>query len=386
MMPSTRELPPEIVVNPAEKTVIITPEVAQVFPDATEAFQKVDEAFSRDPESYLNRLEESLFSFRSSTGAEIDCSLIPGSSDEILVMWAPFSDSAPRSSAKEIYHYISGEKINKAKAAPNSWNQTTKSGVVAELLKATGKDMPVLTIYSPLPSVPHNAYTREEYKRIRRGDFSPSGRIVQEALEHAQDRLHGKKSETQLDEVHVHGASLGASTAIGTAYSFAKAVRTVTAQELIVAPKTVFPDLAARFTVRGTAGEASEREVDESLPKIPEPLLRQKIDSNGNELMMVGRMLQGMSKVSRLKGLTRPERNVTPYHIEHLAKQGTSVLLPLAEQSGLTHDTPNYLPQAGEQVLPVRATKGERTTHLIDEHVALTALIAVMHINKTRND
>lgn len=385
-MARASQLPSEILVNPDEKLVIVTPEVSQAFPGSEYAFKAVDDVFLDDPEKYLYNLEESLFSFRSSTGAQIDCSLIPGNSDEILVMWAPFSDSAPRSSAEDMYRYISGEKISKGRAAPNSWNQTTKSGVVAELLKATGRDIPVLTIFSPLPSVPHNAYTHEEYKQIRRGDFTSSGRVAAEALEHAQDQLHGKRSETQLGDIHVHGASLGASTAIGTANSFKRAVRTVTAQELIVAPKNVVPDLALRFTVKGTAGEASEEKIGPWFPQIAEPLLRQKIDSDGNEPMMVGRMLQGMSKVSRLKGLTRPGRNMVPRLIEGLAESGTSVLVPLAENSGLTHDTPNYLPDAGEHVLFVRATEGKRTTHLIDEHVALTALATVMHINQTRND
>lgn len=385
-MTHSMELPTEILVDPDEKLVMVTPELDRAFPAAEDAFRAVDVAFLCDPESYLHNLEESLFSFRSSTGAQIDCSLIPGNSDEMLVMWAPFSDSAPRSSAKDMYRYISGEKISKGKAAPNSWNQTTKSGVVAELLRATGQDMPVLTIFSPLPSVPHNAYTHEEYKQIRRGDFTASGRIVTEALEHAQDRLHGKMSETQIDAVHVQGASLGASTAIGTANSFKRAVKTVTAQELIVAPKNVVPDLALRFTVKGTVGDVSEQEVDKEWSHIAEPLLRQRIDGDGNELMMVGRMLQGMSKVSRLKGLTRPERNMVPRHIEKLAALGISAAVVLADNSGLTHDTPTYLPNAGERVLRVRATEGKRTTHLIDEHVALTALAVVMHINQTRND
>lgn len=293
-------------------------------------------------------------------------------------MWAPFSDSAPKSSAEEIYRYIAGESISKRQAAPNSWNQTTKSGVTHNLLQAIGKDMPVLTIYSPLPSVPHNAYTRQERKLVKQGDFTPSARIVEEAVAHAQERLHGKTSETQIDSYDMHGASLGASTAIGAAHSLKDQIRTVTAQELIIVPKHL-GSLAARFTVKSVhEGLAADRQQAGNIV-IDESAIRQAIDKNGSELMMVARTLQSICKPSRLKGLTGGDRNQTPRLIEELVENNVSVAVPLAEHSGLTHDTVNYLPQAGEQVITVRAIEGH-ATHLIDEHVALTALIAAAHI------
>ena len=381
--------PAEVFVDPSEKLVFLTPELVQFVPSTKKAFEAVDNVFTSEPEAHLKHLEESLFTFKSSTGADISCSLVPGKGSELLVMWAPFSDGTPNSSAETMYQYITGEVTSKIKAAPNSWNQLTKSGVVAELLKATGQEMPVLTIFSPLPSVPNNAYTHQGYKQIRRGNFTPASRITSEAIQHAQDRLHGSKSETQIDELHLHGASLGASSAIGAANGLLtvanRAIRTVTAQELIVAPRNVFPDLAARFTVKGTVGEVSEKEVDDSWVAIDEPLIRQRIDGKGNEPMMFARMLRGMSKVSRLKGLTRPNRNETPQLIENLINSDVAVLLPLAENSGLTHDTPKYLPNTGEQIIQVRAIKGERAAHLIDEHVALTALMAVMNILQNSN-
>jgi hypothetical protein len=380
-MPSL-EFPAEILVNPKDKLLVVTPELEASFPNAVQVFEEADQAFINDPEAHLKSLEGSLFTFESSTGAKIDCSLIPGNGSELLVMWAPFSDGSPNSNAETIYKYISDDKFSKVKAAPNSWNQTTKSGVVAELLRAVDREMPVLTIFSPLPSFPHNAYTHEDYEKIRQGNFGPAERITSEAIDHSQDRLHGKKSETQIDRLHLQGASLGASTAIGAADKLR--VQTVTAQELIVAPRNVFPDLAARFTVKGTVGDASHIVVDENWHQIPEPVIRQKIDSRGNEPMMFARMLQGMSKVSRLKGLTRPGRNETPRLIESLVESGVSVLVPLAENSGLTHDTPKYLPGNGEHVVNVRAVAGERTSHLIDEQVALTGLMAVMNVRNNK--
>lgn len=379
-------VPTEVFTNPEEKLVIATTEVLDAIPQAPSAFQMADQAYEADPESYLQALGESVFSFRSSTGATVDCSLIPGKGSEILVIWAPFSDSAPNSSADALYSYIQKDKpglVDKIKGAPNSWNQLTKSSVIYELLKATDNEMPVLTIFSPLQSVPHNVYTNEDYQQIRHGDFSPAGWLAFEAMQEAQDRLHGLHSETRLEEVHGHGASLGASTVIGmanTMVGYSPHIKSVTAQELIVAPKNVFPDLAARFTVRDVIGEESDELVAADTPTIEEPLIRRQIDRAGNEPAMFVRMLQGMSKVSRLKGLTRPGRNRTPLVIERLLQHEVSVLIPLAENSGLTHDTSKWLPGAGEQIVNVRATEGQRAAHLIDEHVGLTALLAVAHV------
>ncbi len=371
----------EVVINAENKQVHLTPELYDEFPEAEMALAYADRQFESDPETYLQQLETSVFTFTSSTGADIDCSLLPGSSKRMLVIWSPFSDSAPKSSAEEMYQYISGEPISKQKAAPNSWNQTTKSGVMHSMLQAVGEDMPVLTIYSPLPSVPHNAYGKQERKLIKNGNFTPSARITEEAVAHAQERLHGTTSETQIDTYDLHGASLGASSAIGAAHGLKDQTRTVTAQELIIAPKHL-GSLAARFTVKSVHERESAPDNQVGNIVIDESAIRQAIDKSGNEFMMIGRMLQGMSKISRLKGLTGGERNQTPRLIEALIENNTSVMIPLAENSGLTYDTEAYLPNVGEQVVKVRSTEGS-ATHLIDEYVALTALLAVAHIRNS---
>jgi hypothetical protein len=383
------EMVTEIVVNPADKLVMLTPSLMSVAPYSTEAFRSVDEAFEADPLAFLQSLEDSQHTLDSSTGAKIDYSLIPGKGNKVLIIEAPFSDSAPNSTAEEIYRYAFEDQdnpISKSKAAPNAWGQTTKSGVMAELLKAIDEEMTVVTIFSPLPSVPRNAYTSAEYKQIRQGDFTPAARIVEEVVADAQQYLHGMRSETQFDTYHLHGGSLGASTALGAAYGLLgrdKHIQSVTAQELIVAPKNVVPDLAVRFRFKDPTGEVSTLELPHDTPTLPEPMIRRLIDRAGNEPMMIARMLQGMSKLSRLKGLTRPEDNQTPRIVEKLANAGVHIAIPLAETSGLTHDTPQYLPHAGEDVITVRATQGERTAHLIDEQVTLLCLAALMNIVRT---
>jgi hypothetical protein len=400
-METVSTLPTEIIVDPGgddpfSKRVMVTSELSHALRRPNVLFREADRNYAVDRKGYLQAMEDSVFSFRSSTGADIDCSLIPGKGSEALVVWAPFSDCAPRSRADDIYRYVTQREESptlrdKVKAAPNSWNQLTKSAVVSDFLETVGHEMPVLTIFSPLPSVPYNAYSRAENKHIRRGDFSPAGRLALEALRAAQDRLHGPHSETQLETIHAHGASLGASSAIGSAHALMRMpeyqISSVTAQELIVAPKRVIGDLALRFTVKGSVGEVSDwnKHRYHHTP-LYEPLIRREIDSGGNEPAMILRMLQGMSKLSRLKGLTRPERNCTPAQIEDLAEAGVSVAIPLAANSGLTHDTPGWLPGAGERIITVRASRGERIAHLIDEHVGATALLAAMHVaNSSRH-
>lgn len=386
----SESLPDEIIVdsNKETKSVVVSPELQETMPHLLEAFDKVDKPFLDNPEAYLRRLEDSVFSFKSSTGAEVACSLLYDDNsrkDELLIIFAPFSDSDPRSSAEQLYRYISkplpgGPKglAAKEKAAPNSWNQTTKSSIVFELLGAIGSGMPVLTIYSPVPT---SAYTRQERQAFKHGDFTPASRIALEAINEAQQRLHGAHSETRIDQINLHGASLGASNVIGAAKRLLGediTVPSVTAQELIMGP-TSFADVAKRFTVAGRVDEPSDIEIDSSQPRIYEPQIRQKIDGTGNELAMFLRMAQAV-KPTYLKGLAHPEQTVQ--NIEHLLDNNVSLLIALAENSGLTHQTKNYLPNDKEKVITVKGEKGQYADHLIDEHAALTALIAALGARK----
>lgn len=388
MRPMGESFPKEIIIDSRKETksVFIGPELQEAMPHVLEAFGKVDKAFLENPEAYITRLYDSVFSFKSKTGAEVACSLLfdDGSKkDELLIIWAPFSDSAPKSSADELYHYITqplsgGPRgfLAKEQAKPNSWNQTTKSSVIFELLGAVGSRMPVLTIYSPIST---GAYTKGERVALRNGDFSSASRIAREAVAEAQQKLHGLHSETRIDKVNLHGASLGASNAIGTARTLLEkdiTVPTVTAQELIMGPESFF-DVAKRFTIASRTGEPSDIEVPRHMPKVPEPEIRQSIDRNGSELSMLVRMAQAV-KPTYLRGLAHPERTVN--YIEYLLNNNVSLLIALAENSGLTRQTKNYLPNDREKVITVRGREGQYADHLIDEHVALTSLVAALGI------
>jgi len=378
------KIPAELITNTNDKSVVLTPELETGLPGVKSVFKEIDEAFLYNPEKYLQKLEASMFSFRSSEGGEVACSLIHGHSskdDEILILFAPFSDRDPKSSSDKLYDYIvsndSPGMIKKEIAAPNSWNQTTKSSTIYEMLSALGNDMPVLTIYSPLSS---GIYSANERKQIRNGDFSPAGRITKEALAVAQEKLHGLHSETSLGKVHISGASLGASNAIGAAsnkeLNQKLDIQTVTAQELIMGPKNL-GDLATRFTVKPLVGEDSNTDTDNN-ERINETAMRKIVDAHGSELIgTTSRMIKGM-KPTYMRGLTKPE--ITVRAIEELLDNNTSLLVALAENSSLTHETPSYLPKSGEKLITLKAEKGQRLGHIADEHVALSALVTILNI------
>ena len=285
-MPSA-EFPSEIITNTDTKAVSLTPQIEATLPGINSAFAEANEGFLDNPERYLTGLESSMFQFRSSEGSDVACSLLYGPSskpDELLVVFAPFSDRDPKSSADRLHSYITADTpggiLAKEKASPNSWNQTTKSAVIFELLGAIGKDIPVLTIYSPIPA---HAYSFKERSAQRKGDFAPAGRLAQEAIAEVQGILHGTDSETQIDTLHVSGASLGASNAIGAANGLIDRdfdIRTVTAQELIMGPRNL-RDLGWRFGPGQYVGEPSDEKVSPYYQKIAEPAIRREIDQYG---------------------------------------------------------------------------------------------------------
>ncbi len=383
---NTPEFPQQIITDTETRAVTLSPEIEATLPGINKAFAEADQAFIDNPEAYLKSLETSVFEFHSSEGSDVACSLIHGpdsKQDEVLVIFAPFSDRSPKSSADELFDYITADTpggiIRKEIAAPNSWNQTTKSAVIFELLGALGKNVPVLTIYSPVPS---HAYSIGERTRFRRGDFTPAARIAQEAIAEVQSRLHGAKSETQIDTAHLHGASLGASNAIGAGRGLLEAdfnVPTVTAQELIMGPSSL-PDLGRRFTVSQYIGESSAETVAADSPKIEEPAIRKTIDKHGSEPIGMNAGTLKAMKPTYMLGLTKPDKTVNA--IERLLDNNVDLLVALADNSSLTNLTAEYLPDNGEKLVRIKAENGQRIGHLVDEHVALTGLIVALNIAK----
>lgn len=381
------EFPSRIVTDTETKAVTLTPEIEASLPGIEKAFTEADKDFLDDPERYLHNLEDSVFKFESSEGSDITCSLLYNSDskpDEILVIFAPFADREPKSSADKLAEYITSDApggiLKKESYAPNSWNQTTKSAVIFELLGALGKNIPVLTVYGPVPT---HAYSSKEREQLKQGDFSPAGRLAKEAIAEAQGRLNGPHSETQITHGHLSGASLGASNAVGAAGSKelreSLNIETVTAQELIMGPKSLL-DLGKRFSINQYVKEPSSEQVSQLYPSIKEPAIRKAIDAHGSETISTTvRTVEGM-KPTYMKGLTKPEATVQS--IERLLDNNVNLLIALSENSSLTYQTTKYLPGSKEQVVTLRGKNGQKLSHLADEHVALSALVTALNIKR----
>jgi hypothetical protein len=59
-----------------------------------------------------------------------------------------------------------------------------------------------------------------------------------------------------------------------------------------------------------------------------------------------------------------------------------NLLVALAENSSLTHQTPAYLPNSGERLIQIQGERGQKIGHLADEHVALSGLVVALNIAK----
>lgn len=377
----------QLITNTESKAVLVTPELEAALPAIEATFQEVDNSFNADRLVYLQRLEQSQFMIKTEQGPKVACSLLMNEgkqAEELMIVFAPFADRNPKSSAELMYRYIEGdESVSKTQAKPNTWSQTTKSAVTADLLTAIGHGMPVLTIYGPVPTRAHNNLERELFKQ---GNFTPAGRLAMEAVRGAVDQaqllVHGMNSPQQFHKLHLSGASLGASNAIGTASKLMQRefdVRSVTAQELVMSPKSL-PNLAKRFTVGGIVGEASLESFPATSQVIGEAALRQAIDYKGSEAIGMNlRMLQGASKLTYMKGLTKPQPTIEA--IESLLDKDVNVLVATADNSALSDKTRALVPAETPQI-HLSAQEGAKLGHIVDEHVTLSALVIALNIAK----
>lgn len=383
IMKSYEKLPKDLYVDPEARELYVPPSIQELVPGAVDYFanQNLNES---DLLESLQTLESSVFNVKSGN-RYVPCSLIHGDavSKEALVIFAPFSDSEPKSSAEAVLNNALADKPKfgqKRAADSNSWNQIIKSAVTQELLAATGSDMPVLTIFSPLSL---QAFDRHERCDIRGGDFSAMGRLAVDALAVGQSRLHGSQATTRIGTIHLAGASLGAHNALGAGRYMNERgshwIGSLTAQELIIGPETV-PQLAKKY-LKPLTGVASQKNPPEDWIKLPEPALR-SIDRNGYSPAVVARILRGMSRASFHKGIANPEE---AYHaMNELYKSRIPLTVAQGENSSLTVLTPTYMPHGFSDLITVKGVKDSKAAHLINEHVTLTSMIIAMNIARAR--
>lgn len=318
--------------------------------------------------------------FGGKVAASVMCNSKTAKSSEALIIFSPFNDVEPKSTPAEISSYsklIDPDRLEIQYSQPHSWNQTTKSLGIHDLLEAEGLGMPVITVFGP---VSQRFYNRDEKNSFKKGDFSPAQSLARLALLEAQDRIHGPRSATRIDRVHFYGASLGASNAVGAASKldgFEPA--SLTLQELILGPKNLV-DLAKRYT-NDSVGEA-QKEEDPRADVIEEPLMRKQLDGSGNEYQYYTRILRGMLKTNYLRGLTKTD--YTYPRIKNLADT-VPVTVATAANSNVAAQTQKILrDRTGARLIEVQGTKGNKVGHLLNEHVAASATIALLGIRAAK--
>jgi hypothetical protein len=370
------------------KSLLYDEELRGLLPTLEQSFESIDNEYLRNRIGYLNKISTGQFDIEPTDGGRPVRALLTMDQDtvdsnDIMVLFAPFSDGPPASNPRKITSYIDLAIPNfadKQAAQPHSYNQATKSGVIHDLLKAEGFGMPVVTIFSPIPPKAYSAAERAQY---RRGDFRPASHLAQRAIEQVQDYLHGPNSETQIDTTHYNGASLGASNAIASAAAQLQndryRVGSVTAQELPLGAKHL-PDLAYRFIFKKMVGEPSDGSASaDGIYRLHEPQVRQEIDAHGNELQMFARIGKGILRIGYLQGLTHAASTVQ--HVNQLTAAGVPTTIAVGENSSMSKDTLDHfshdLLADAIRVIRVRGIEGQRAGHPVDEHVAATATIAL---------
>lgn len=376
----------------ATRSLVYSPELERMFPDLPANFQEIDNCYEAAKTSTFQQMAENRFrimphAYSVPADASVIYDSVSAASNSALLVFAPFSDVAPRSRISRITDYVQKEKpniIDIQRAQPHSWSQSTKSLAIHNLLELEGHPMPVITVFGPMPM---STFSLEAMKRFSRGDFHPSARIATRAFRHVQDLLHGPRSETQLETRHYYGMSLGASHAVGSAAAMSlregSQVGSVTAQELILGPKNIV-DLLRRFTVNASVGEPSAKVVPAEAVRIPEIALRKEVDAHGNELAMFPQMANSMLKLTYLNGLTHTEWMVSD--LETLVENDVPVTIARAENSGLTAETLQHVKGVvpKRNIIRVEAVAGQKAEHLINEHVTASAAIALIGISRAR--
>lgn len=162
-------------------------------------------------------------------------------------------------------------------------------------------------------------------------------------------------------------------------------ILSITAQELIAGPSNRISLL------KGYATDTSGEDVS-TIPAPPreqaieEPKLRQYIDQDSNSLKIIGRQVDGIRKAKgQFKGITRDYyKRELSRTIEHALEQDIELCIPLAENSGVTKNTAEYIGD-DSRIVNIRAVEGKRATHYVNELVTPTSYLALLNVLNARN-
>jgi hypothetical protein len=376
----------QLISSPHSKDLVLTAELTNVLPGYDSAAELTDEAYLDSPKDYLTWVYSTVNTLESEHGAKVPYSLMyeegVDKTDEVLVIYAPFSDIAPLRDPDTMFDYtVNADEtgfLKKERIKPGSMNQATKSAMTYQMLKNLGYNIPVVTIYGPVPS---HAFGFKDRSKMRHGDFTPNGKLLTEVLNEVQAKINGDSKDDKITKLHGSGVSLGASHVIGAMASSEidsdYNVKTVTANELIMGI-TNLPDLANRFILKSAIGEPSTENRSTIDQHVNEFAMRRQIDGKGAEPIGNNlRPIKGM-KPTYMIGLLRSDP--TKKAIDKILGSNTSFVVALSENSSMSEKTKLHLPKEIGFVIMMRATNGNRLGHLSGEHVHLNVAPVAQNI------
>lgn len=391
--------PETLTVHPEFKSLHFDQNLQRVLPALRYYSEAIDARYESDRFAAFERIHRGRFSLETRTGRGV----IEGDAifdvetavnTEAMLWFAPFSDPAPNSGPEDLLEYVNKlpheTQGDAQRGMPHSWNQSIKSYILHELLREAGYGMPVITIYG---LTPQSAFTPYELNQYAVGDFSVSAVTAVKALRRVQDMLHGPREETQINLVNFGGASLGAHHALFAAAHLRAAsngrfqTESYSGQELILGPKS----LSELTKFARNTGEPAGKPMPD-VESIAESKIRTDTDGGKNELQFWLRIVQGMLKTKYLKGLTRPEPAIEMLRV--LQKQGVSSQIALAENSAITQQTMETLPEdlrhsGNMHFVNVQSgmypedTEAKPIDHLINEFGFPSAVIALRGVMKS---
>jgi hypothetical protein len=328
----------DLFVNPDDRGVFVAGDILEISEDLMETRRKVDSEFTDDPISYLATIADSVRTLGTANPKQkINYSIYYGQgsdrSNQVAVMLSPLNDCAPQSEPQELMKYIddrSQSKRDRERAQPNGWRQGFKSADVYHTFRHEGLGMPVVTIYSPVPSA---AFSSNERQAIGAGITSPYAAIVKRVISAAQTEIHGTHSETQLSDVHLFAPGLG-HNAVGAALHLQKNadyhISGLTLPNLIAGVPNKAA-LLARYSVRQHYREPGIVNLEGTLP---ESTLSTQADANGSERAMRKRQLRAMLNFEQMTAMMKSEW--IGKALNQLLSEYVAVTLPTAYNARIT--------------------------------------------------
>lgn len=370
----------QVVISEEPRAVIAGMQLFSTLPDIDVSFRELDKEYAADKPAFLGKLATSVEDVPDVPGLTV--SFITNdrvvSNGKLGIIKTPLDGTYPQSNHLTLTRYARDETpswLAKQRAKPHTYNEVGKLFTDFYVGDHQEVGMTMAMIYN----LPKEVFTAEEQAQIKAGDTSPMGRIYKAVADFAQEKFHGKDSETQFTELYGYEHGMGHEL-VGAADKI-QAESDKYRFKAIILPNMVSNVnnrvlLLARYSLMANMGKESEFDPGKYV-EIPEPLFRYTLDKNGAELMMRIRQIKAMA------GLFDPGAMVRSKWIQEalvrIADSGVATLAPISVNARIARNTVNVFPHGHPNfwMLPVIAKKGEKAGLITNENYSLGAVLWV---------